>query len=84
MKDRDKTLADLLNDLDQISGSYSATNPAHNFMQAVTALGKHGGILRVLAEESSKYSARIERLTWAMLILTVVIVILTTVMLIKM
>ena len=71
-KDDDKTVEQILIDLDHISGDYSSTNPAHNFMQLITAIGKHANIQRLVKESTDRQTQRIEWLTWFVAALTLV------------
>jgi hypothetical protein len=81
--DYDKGIPELLNDLDELS-QRCGENAATNAQNLIIAVGKHAGIVRCLSEATDEVSVAVKNLTWAITILTVLLVILTIVMLCKM
>ena len=77
MKDSDKDMSQLLDDLNEISSKHSLTNPSANFMNLITAIGKHANIQRLIKESTDKQSIRLEKLTWAVTALTLIATIAT-------
>ena len=74
--DLHKNAKQLIREMQELIGG-SATNPAFNTLSAMRALHKFACVLVVVSREADKQSKRIVALTWALLILTVVLLVVT-------
>ena len=82
--DSDKTVYQLLSDMNDLTIHVSNDNPAGNVHTALTVLGKHASIMIKISVANKKDADKIHAMTQAMLILTGVIAVLTIIMLCRM
>lgn len=80
--DLSKSVEELINDIDGInSEGTSATNPKANATAAITAFGKFCCILTILSRQAKRQTATIVRLTWALLLLTAILLVIAAIQL---
>jgi len=72
--DLTKSVDQLIGEMKELIGG-SATNPAFNTLTAMQALHKFACVLVVVSRQADKQSKRIVTLTWALLVLTVVLLV---------
>jgi nitrate/nitrite-specific signal transduction histidine kinase len=72
--DLTKRVEDLLDELDQINAELtSTTNPRANTIAIITAVGKFSCILTILSRQADRQTRRVICLTWAVCVLTFVL-----------
>jgi hypothetical protein len=75
-KDLAKSAEQLVSEMHELIGG-SPTNPAFNTLTAMRGLHKFACIFVVLGRQADAQTKRIVRLTWALLIFTAVLLVLT-------